>query len=320
MLVVVCVQMSIERPSVHDEQPSTLEGDEHRLRRSLHSLLHDTKQRQHEIASDAQKLRQVLYKANEHLIHVKKPTEAALDAEVMNLVVHGGVEIVKKAAHGNIKYNVDDFVRHVKSKYVEDVDLHEHVSEDSNVFPWSRLMQQRFQGWFRRGPQTNHMVGPMDAVPPPKRQVGERRKRLEISGEGERPDTLLEEDIVQGDSASKETDKNMEHMWKILSQQPESTAYMIELCLNYQSFAQTIENIFTLSFLVRDGRVALSNSPRGIVVTKAKAGQQDEQSQKKEDKERVQFVMALSMGEWQEWKNLVDASKTLMPHRSQHRD
>jgi hypothetical protein len=89
---------------------------------------------------------------------------------------------------------------------------------------------------------------------------------------------------------------------------------MIELCINHDSFSQTIENIFTLSFLVRDGRVSLSKSPEGIVVTKVSSGGASQQQQ--QGKERVQFVMALSMGEWMEWKDLVDRKNALMPHRS----
>jgi len=272
-------------------------------------------ERQHEIASDPLKLKQVLSRANENLIQVKKPTEAVLDSEVMNILVHGGVELVRKAAYGGMNYNPDDFVRRLKSRYVEDADLQEQVADNPSLFPWSTLREKRFLTWFRSAPATYHMMGPMSAVPPPKRHAAQRRKRREIVGEGERPDTLEEEDIVDGDHASKETDKNMEHMWTILGRQNRGCCPMIELCLNHDSFAQTVENIFTLSFLVRDGRVSLQDSEQGIIVTKLSNQNKSTQDENEANKERVQFVMSLSMGDWMEWKQIVPPEKTLMPHR-----
>lgn len=51
------------------------------------------------------------------------------------------------------------------------------------------------------------------------------------------------------DEQQPETVENAKEIWEIMAQC--SPAPMLELVMNHSSFAQTIENIFALSFLVR---------------------------------------------------------------------
>lgn len=64
-----------------------------------------------------------------------------------------------------------------------------------------------------------------------------------------------------GSEEKTDTDKNMSIMFGILRRN--KTARLEHLILNRNSFAQTIENLFALSFLVKDGRAEITIDKNG---------------------------------------------------------
>jgi hypothetical protein len=67
-------------------------------------------------------------------------------------------------------------------------------------------------------------------------------------------EAVLHPDELQDihEEEKQETDRNMENMWRQLKRvTPGSSVCLTHLVCNHSSFAQTVENIFTLSFLVR---------------------------------------------------------------------
>lgn len=87
------------------------------------------------------------------------------------------------------------------------------------------------------------MLGPLNAQPKV-RKVTERRERTKL-GALEKPQEIKEVNTEE----KQETDRLMEEMFEVL--QEHSPVPWLELIMNVESFSQTVENIFTLSFLVR---------------------------------------------------------------------
>ncbi|KAI5068101.1 hypothetical protein GOP47_0016446 [Adiantum capillus-veneris] len=176
---------------------------------------------------------------------VSRPREQIADAEALYEMTASLLASVKdfKHRHGPTASElVNSIVRNFGTDVVR--------ADDGNetVIDWGRLGHEA-SAIFSDAPGLTTMIGPMDSQQK-QRKTPIRRPR-DRSAETTRPEELR-------DSTDSETltDKNMETMFKILKQL--RLVYLEELVLNRRSFAQTVENIFALSFLVKDGRAAIS--------------------------------------------------------------
>ncbi|KAF8101018.1 hypothetical protein N665_0211s0010 [Sinapis alba] len=150
------------------------------------------------------------------------------------------------------------------------------------------------------------MLGPMDTeLKERKRAVYRKRTK---PGEGVRPDEV-------DDSQSEEktdTDKNMAIMFNILRQK--KRVRLENLVLNRRSFAQTVENLFALSFLSKDGRVEIivdkngshfalpRNAPAANLVASGEVTYNH-------------FVFRFDYKDWKLMSEMVAMGEELMPHR-----
>ncbi|KAF9583664.1 nuclear protein [Lunasporangiospora selenospora] len=145
-----------------------------------------------------------------------------------------------------------------------------------------------------------------------------------------KPQELREEDIARQEN---ETTKNVMQISDILERQPDKVN-LFKLVVNPESFGQTVENIFYLSFLVRDGKASITeedmNDPnRG----------DDDDDEEREPKEganiqpmveltevptaedyqggllKKQMVMEINMTMWRELIEVYDIREPMIPTR-----
>ncbi|CAI5994900.1 unnamed protein product [Closterium sp. NIES-65] len=144
-------------------------------------------------------------------------------------------------------------------------------------------------------------LGPMEAEAPKRRAQAVRRKR-DVVGASVVPVQLnkqqgKEGDGAEGGSGSKETatEGTVKEMYRRLKRAPRHRVQLPQLLLSRTSFAHTVENMFALSFLVKEGRVGLTPDPTfGAAVdlrppTEPASGSAQPKGQ---------FIMRLDINDW----------------------
>ncbi|CAA6661604.1 unnamed protein product [Spirodela intermedia] len=161
---------------------------------------------------------------------------------------------------------------------------------------------------FMRPPGCCTMLGPMSTEPKQRKPHAQRKQTR--PADTTRPEEL-EGSELEGEQRT-DTDKNMLTMFDILRRR--RRVGLESLLLNRASFAQTVENLFALSFLVKDGRAEITVDdnghhlvmPRNAPVAVAVAAGEVSYSH---------FVFRFDFKDWKLMQERVAPGEELMPDR-----
>jgi len=294
------------------------------------------------------KLERVLKTANKLHDGVTMPREHAADTELLCTLAASGLSAAKQTLGLGKRLNTaKDLVAALKCAYLPDWRPDEATEAQTDLlkdFKWKDFANFA-RGYFNTSTGLTTMHGPLQSMVPKEVRVHQRQRRgREALGELINPDEMANAKSCTNEQ--QETDKNMEEMLEVLrsSEHAESEEGILlpELILNPSSFPQTVENMFTLSFLVKDGLVKLVQGEGGsdaywirvfavtsqdLEAAKGKkskkrkggtgGGEEDEGAggKRKPKDGRTQHISNFSMRVWREMKERVDPSRCLMRHR-----
>ncbi|XP_071827839.1 non-structural maintenance of chromosomes element 4 homolog A-like [Apostichopus japonicus] len=170
---------------------------------------------------------------------------------------------------------------------------------------------------FRRAPPFHFMLGSFDRGPPV------QKPKPPTDRQGAKPDgpAVVPVQIDEtGKSQQEVTTEEVERMLGILKQltmgdsqdEVEPISYF-EFVINPQSFSHTIENIFHMSFLVKDGHVQIKLDEDGLPVVYP--SQPFNPQEHNEEVPRKQLVLSMDMREWKEIVEVFEISEPTIPPR-----
>lgn len=136
------------------------------------------------------------------------------------------------------------------------------------------------------------------------------KKRTRSVMEVEYPEDLNSNTIVE----NIETDQNVSTMFDALKTRKKSVK-VEHVIMNRNSFAQTAENLFSLSFLVSMGRAEIKVDGDGHHVVSLRNAPYSKSTKSGEIKCK-QFVFRVDYKDWNSMKDLVAIGDEVMPHRN----
>jgi len=147
------------------------------------------------------------------------------------------------------------------------------------------------------------------SIEPKKRNVAKRSKLEKDKRDEKKPQQITEDDITRSEN---ETTKNVAAIEKILSNQ-DGAVNLFKFIVNPNDFGQSVENLFYLSFLIRDGKVALETNEDGEPVIYI-CDQPSEEDYAQGLKKR-QIVMEFDMATWRRAIEVFNITDALIPQR-----
>ncbi|KAJ2916752.1 hypothetical protein MD484_g3670, partial [Candolleomyces efflorescens] len=256
-----------------------------------------------------------LEEADELFNKVKQPQEATLDSTFLLIASNVGAQKARAMKSGSGTFDVDDFISQLVTymgggKRVADENIERHLNGDDAVdtpLDWAKI-GRKAMAKSRRVPAMGFMRGPL-SFEQKKRVIAKRSKQEKSNEEARRPQELKEEDIQRSEN---ETVKNVAQIEELLSEEP-GQINLFKFIINPNDFAQSVENIFYLSFLIRDGKVALETLDDGqpVIFTCEPPSDEDYSSGLK----KQQLVLEFDMAVWRRAIEVFNITESKIPDR-----
>ncbi len=282
--------------------------------------------------------------------NVNYTRESVLDSENIELLASRAARQADKLIE-TPRYDVNKLVSKLKTK----------CSDDGVYFNW-RLFGREVGSMFNSTPShVSFMNGPLDAEYEAKqRKKAERRKRTNVDDVEEKEvGTVQQKKRSKDQDKLSAAERNVDQMKKLVEKhsvennnlhveeaekefnksytewtKEERSAFnkmhpdpdqveAVPFLFNPNSFTQTVENIFSLSFLVKNGDAKVKvKKPEECVSENQKPGLYikyfDAKKEEKRSKQRQkrQAIVSLSMADWKALVNAHQVKESVVPHRA----
>ncbi|KDQ57759.1 hypothetical protein JAAARDRAFT_47608 [Jaapia argillacea MUCL 33604] len=285
------------------------------VRRHYRDLQKDTEGGNHNDLT-AEELARKVKKADRIFRDVKAPQEATLDSHFLVMASNIGAQKARAMKSGTGGLDLEEFVaklitfmggRTTAEDQIPDDSDEEHAEDGDAPLDWEKIGRKALAK-SRRVPVMDFMLGPL-SIEQKKRTVTKRAKLEKNKEEERKPQEIREEDITRSEN---ETTKNVVQIEKLLSEQ-DGSINMFRFIINPDDFGQSVENLFHLSFLIRDGKCVLETNQEGepmIFVCEPPSEEDYAAGLKKR-----QIVMEFDMATWRAAIEAFDIRESIIPQR-----
>ncbi|XP_003989244.3 EP300-interacting inhibitor of differentiation 3 [Felis catus] len=281
-----------------------------KIRRQYRQLIYSVQQNRDDIVNTASDtLTEALEEANVLFDGVSRTREAALDAQFLVLASDLGKEKAKQLNCDMSFFNqvafCDFLFIFVGLNWMEDDERDELSGCDDNIaLSFWETVQKEATSWIVQAETFHFIFGSFKSKPSaPKPRLEHQKKAHKMEENGAMPTKLRKLDLSNNQEA---TEKEVERILGLLQtyfrKYPDTPVSYFEFVIDPNSFSRTVENIFYVSFIIRDGfaRIRLDQDRLPILepININQVGEGNDPS----SHGRRQGVISLSL---QDWKNIV---------------
>ncbi|KAL9938971.1 hypothetical protein V8E36_001784 [Tilletia maclaganii] len=291
------------------------------LRKEYRSMLAAADNARREITDQtSESLTSMIEQADRAFDKVKAPSEGILDARLLGHMVDIGTHMARTLKTNVDAFDTDSFLNRVARtmggqaraagrRGANEMDDEEAASM-ANEWDWDALGRVAAK-YSRRAVTLDFLNGPLQVQPKERKKVERTKKVKEKVGVAVRPEQLKQDDIQRSEN---ETTVMVRQLAKLLEKA--GKVHLFDFVINPQSFSNTVENLFYLSFLVRDGRAELSYDEETyephIMLVHAPSDEDYQQGV-----EKRQLVLEFDMKIYKDIVETYGITESIIPHRAE---
>ncbi|XP_055483878.1 EP300-interacting inhibitor of differentiation 3 [Psammomys obesus] len=301
-------------PGASDMHPDLLELAVDRekcrsIRRQYRQLIYTVQQNREDIVNTASNsLTEALEEANVLFDGVSRTREAALDAQFLVLASDLGKEKAKQLNSDMSFFNhvafCDALLVFMGLNWVEEECGELSNCDESIARSFWGTLQKEATPWMQRAETFHFIFGSFKAERSARKPRLDHHKRAcKMEENGDMPTKLRKLDMhANQETTEKEVERILGLLQTYFQKYPDTPVSYFEFVIDPNSFSRTVENIFYVSFIIRDGfaRIRLDQD-RLPILEPTNVNQVGEENDSC-SYGRKQGVISLSL---QDWKNIV---------------
>ncbi|XP_024411555.2 non-structural maintenance of chromosomes element 4 homolog A [Desmodus rotundus] len=332
-----------ERPSLEEGEPSD-SGDEmvdpatlevetdhglcRQIRHQYRALINSVQQNREDILNASDKLTEVLEEANTLFNGVSRAREAVLDAHFLVLASDLGKE---KAKQLRSDLNSFDMLRYVETLLthmgVNPLEAEDLVrDEDSSDFEFIvydswKISGKTAENTFNKTHTFHFLLGSIQGERPVPKPRAERPRRVHTAEkEKEMPEQLKRMEESHQEATEKEVERILGLLQTYFREDPYTPMSFFDFVIDPHSFPRTVENIFHVSFIVRDGFARIKLDQDRLPIIEPVNISEENEGVDQNTQIRNQGIIALSYHDWKEIVKTFEISEpVIIPSQSQQR-
>ncbi|NXD23066.1 NSE4A protein, partial [Spelaeornis formosus] len=258
------------------------------------------------LSSKSNRLTEALEEANRLFDGVCRAREAALDAQFLVIASNIGKEKANELHSEMSAFDsaafAEDLLTFMGINRTELEETDDSADDEPCVFlpsdAWLKMGEEALK-YFRRAPTFHYMMGSFKSEPPvPKQRIERQKKASRGKAERAMPAQLKKMEESHQEATEKEVERILGILQTYFENDPNIPISFFDFVIDPNSFARTVENMFHVSFLVRDGLAKIKVHEDGLPVIEPlkPSGGEEEDSRAGV---RNQVVINLNQKAWQ---------------------